>query len=186
MNPLIEKMVRMYGEPNSPDPEFAIAEMEKSIAGFGPRALDEAWPKIKAFPKKSKFPSVDIIISCCNQAANELAANERRNPHSKMSQRDIDWSNEAKDCANRLINSDLGRKAADEHWIGFLWDHCRKTRRLPTPSEQMNMKAKLREWDESHDAAMEQHGKRWGKVGKEFARGADARRKYLSNIAYGW
>lgn len=75
----------------------------------------KSWPKI-----------ADVIAA----VKNAEAASKIKDRPAKSVERDP-WSWEAQKYADDLMNSDLGRRAAQEGWIGSLWDFCRKFGRLP-------------------------------------------------------
>lgn len=179
MNKLLTKLLRMYGNPTSPDPKLMLEELDKSMRGYSDLELVEAMrfilPKSKGF-----FPDPETIIEACSKARADLRT--EKTPETYVA--DAEWSPKAKADADELIKSDLGRKAADEGWIGYLWDFCRKHRRHPTPHEQMKLIRSAKSFDDLIEQGKLQDGS-WSKLGSRFADGAQSRRKKLADIAHG-
>ena len=179
MNKLLTKLLRMYGQPSSPDPKLMLEELEKSMSGYTDLELTEAMsfllPKTNGF-----FPDPEKIFEACRQARASLAKPSPAPVYSG----DDEWSNAAKSRANEIIKTELGRKAADEGWIGYLWDFGRKHRRPPDPTEQMRLIRAAKRFDETIENGKQLEGS-WARIGKRFSDGAMIRRKRLSDIAYG-
>lgn len=179
MNKLLTKLLRMFGNPTVPDPKLMLEELDLSLRGYTGHELDQSMRYI--LPKCSGFfPDPSVIIEACVRARSENSSGRQVQTFVE----DSEWTPEAKAKAYDLIKTDLGKKAADEGWIGHLWDFCRKHRRHPTPHEQMKLMSSARSFDE----LIEHHKKidgSWAKIGDTFANGALNRRRKLSDIAYG-
>lgn len=144
-NPLLQRLVVVFGPPQSEDPPAYLGEIEKLISKYTPTELDKA---ADLLVRSSKwFPKPAEIAVACADAREILTPSQPFDPAKK---KNLDWTKEALDRADRLIQSELGRKAASEGWILGLWDHYRKTPRQPTPKEIISFKEKADGFTEAY------------------------------------
>ncbi len=148
-NPLLDRLVVVFGPPQSDDPQAYLREVQKLIAKYTPTELDKA---ADLLVRSSKwFPKPAEIAVACADAREMLTPSQPFDPAKK---KNLDWTKEALDRADRLIQSDLGRRAADEGWVLALWDHYRKTPRQPSPKEIIGFKTKADEFNEAYRDSM--------------------------------
>lgn len=119
----VQRMLAMFGPPNTADPETFIAETRKALNGWRPDILAEAADRIVKTAKW--FPKPAEVIEVCEAIAAGKTSNA---DHGARNQ---DWTADALKTADYLIQSDMGRQAANEGWITQLHDYCRKHRELP-------------------------------------------------------
>lgn len=144
-NPLLDRLVVVFGPPQSDDPAAYLKEVQKLIAKYSPPELDKAADLLMRSSKW--FPKPSEIAVACADAREMLTPSQPFDPAKK---KNLDWTKESMERADRLIQSELGRKAADEGWILGLWDHYRKTPRQPTPKEIIRAKEKAEEFNEAY------------------------------------
>lgn len=147
-NPLLDRLLVVFGPPQSDDPAAYLAEVQKLIKAYSSAELDKAADLLlrshKWFPKPA-----DIVVACAD--AREILTPAKTPDNLNFNT--LDWKKENLDRADRLIQSELGRKAADEGWILGLWDHYRKTPRQPSPKEIIRAKQKAEEFNEAYRSA---------------------------------
>ena len=114
------------------------AEWLRSIAtalqGFSATTLQRAAQRIINTRKYRSFPLVSEIVTVCDEIGHE---DNLKNPkfnhpaHDPANKSWTAWTEERKQWANQLIQSEIGRQAAREDWILALHDFIRINNRLP-------------------------------------------------------
>jgi hypothetical protein len=151
MSTLVERLAVSFGEPtHSPEPEKYIAEVARLTKAYTAsehaRAADLLIRSYRPSAMRP-WPSISEICMACADARDENL------PRQPAPDRHPEWSPRAVAKAYDLIRSPLGMKAADEGWILSLWDHCRKTGKLPSPNEAMRCQANARSFDDAYSLA---------------------------------
>lgn len=177
---LISKLVKRYGFPKTPDPEFMISELEALTSSYGNELASKAYDIIVANNGRGFFPVEKEILDGLKAAHAETYRERTPNTADNSGS----WSTRAQSDANRLINSDLGRRAADENWIGRLWDFCRENRRLPNPTEQGRLIIAHKQLEADWAAYAQQDRQLAGLVQRCMV-GLEVRRQRLREVAYG-
>jgi hypothetical protein len=130
MNLLLDRLVSIYGPPEAPEPEVFLTEVSKMIGGYSSEELERAVQIVCSLNKSRSYPAIHVITEGCAKARTGLNS-ERKPPQQSYD----DKADEAMRMADSLICSHVGRTAANEGWIGQLWDFCRKKGRLPGDAE---------------------------------------------------
>lgn len=181
MNPLVQRLAIAFGEPtHSADPQAFVAEVTRLTKSYTAaeheRAADllvRSYRPTAARP----WPSISEICMACADARDENL------PRQPAPDRHPEWSTKAVAKAYDLIRSPIGQKAADEGWILSLWDHCRKTGKLPNANEAMRCQANARSFDDAYTLA-----RKGGGVARSLIQLGDTmlrRRDRLGRHAYG-
>jgi len=139
-NELLVRLGVMYGRPDSTDPKAFIAEYARQLHEFVPSELTVATDLLlKSREQKTTWPSVKECLDAC-RAARGLARAKSAPPRQWEQEAHPEWSPQRRQLANALITSDMGLRAAEEGWIGALWDFCRNHQRLPHGREISKVK----------------------------------------------
>ena len=146
---LLQRLVNVFGAPQSEDPQGYIGEISALIEMFSPEEQNKAADIIIRTSKW--FPKPQEVVAACIEAKELLAP---KGPQDFEKPKHLDWTKEALMRADRMIQSEIGRTAADEGWILGLWDHYRKTGRQPTPREVLLAKEKASDFDADYRAAI--------------------------------
>jgi hypothetical protein len=118
------------------------ADYEDALKVYAPAILKEAAKRIMRRRNYTNFP----MIAECVQACNEVIQDKSKSaPTKSYSPQYPEWSEHRIAEANRMLNSAVGRKAADEGWIIGLWDFCREKGRPPQHHEVPKIIATSRE-----------------------------------------
>lgn len=179
MSVLVKRLTIVFGLPDSEDPQGYMAEISRLIRGYAEpeqqKAADYLIRDNKWWPKPS-----EIAVACAD-ARETLNVNNRTEDKKKQH---LDWAGPALKTADQMIQSEIGRRAADEGWVLSLWNFCRKHNRLPTGSEISGCKQEARGFDEAY-AQCVRGG--WGQAQKlrELGDMMLARRKQKAAWAYG-
>ncbi len=143
-NPLLARLAVIYGPPiETSDPAAFFAEMSRLMKGYSPAELDKASDLAIRANKRRGWPPVNEILTACEDARQILA------PPKKLEETHKDWSTEAFKFSNDALMSPLGRRAAQEGWIGALDTFLRRNRTLPTAANEARLKREAREFDEA-------------------------------------
>jgi hypothetical protein len=129
-NALLARLCIVYGQPDSHDPTAYLAEVAKMLARYTAADLQRAGDHIIRTHKFRSFPTPAQIVVACEDARPQQMTPEMKG--------DPSWSKEAIAHADRLVNCELGRRAAHEGWILGLHDYCRKHGALP-PSAKVGV-----------------------------------------------
>lgn len=179
MSVLCQRLAIVFGVPQSDDPGAYMAEIARLIRGYAEpeqqKAADYLIRDHKWWPKPS-----EIAVACADARETLQVANRTED----KKRQHLDWAGPALKTADQLIQSELGRRAADEGWALSLWDFCRKNMRLPTGSEISECKRYSREFDEAYARCVKGGWTEAQKL-KELGDLMLARRKQKAAWAYG-
>lgn len=139
---IIDRLVVIWGSPESVDDPAYIAEIDKAVKGTSPALLEMAADWLIKNYRGARFPTPAQIVNALREVtpAPTVAEGERH----------VEWSPEAMAQARRLIQSEMGRKAAREGWILSLHDYCRKHGDLPPYTEIGDVIKSARGFDEAY------------------------------------
>lgn len=142
MQPITDRLLGVYGQPQNGDPEAFMAEVDRIAAGYGPDAQKLAGNMVIRATQQNWWPSPGVIAEALDSASNSLAVKgDDKGPKYP------DWTAGRQANANRLIRSPMGQQAAKEGWIGTLWDFARVEERLPQGAELSRCKRIAKEAD---------------------------------------
>lgn len=144
-NILLERLVVVYGEPDSSDPAAYLRELSKLLAKFSDATLERAGDHVLATHRGRMFPTPSECVVAC-----ETVLAEQIDSKPPEGQRHPEWSDAAFRIADRLICSPMGRDAAREGWITQLHDYCRKARQMPDAGTIAALKREARLFEESY------------------------------------
>lgn len=122
------------------DGDLWLRSMDRVLRGMEPEVLALAAEIIIETRDPSKpggrfFPAPRECIAACNEARNRMTLAKPR-PLLAAPKGD-DMSEDRIKFANILVQTEMGRQAAREGWVGTLWDFCRKQARLPTSEHEV-------------------------------------------------
>lgn len=149
VNLFLSKVRAHFGDPRlaeGVEEKDFYADFIRELSYYSDRCLTLAGQKLVASREKRIFPTLAACIGACREVSMQLAA---EGPVQPRKDRNPEWSKEAYAEANRLICSEIGRRAAAEGWIIGLWDFCRENRRWPNNFEAKRVMDKsLSTWRE--------------------------------------
>lgn len=187
MREFLARLQNVYGPPFGDNPDGFLAEYARLLGHYSPAILEAAADRLLATHKgPHRWPRISECVKACEDVI--VAAGKDRRLSEPARDRNPDWSPEAIARANKLIQCDLGQRAAQEGWITQLWDYCRKYRELPStheierglprdPRKYGGLIAEARRFDEAYGRTSE--GSQMRKLGDAML----ARRDRLSAIA---
>ena len=191
----VDRLQSVLGPHEKAKPEALLKELHVHLGKFTEEELQEAATLLFAGQKSKYWPTFGSMVIAAEEARKKLRKiDDQRTPLGRRMIRDSlgqlipaktkseeegYWSRKAFDEADNLVNSDLGRKAADEGWIGDLYDFCRHHRRLPIPCEQHKLIRYSRQTDELFASTTRD------KALNRFVAAFLDRRKHLSGVAHG-
>lgn len=144
MQPITDRLLAVYGQPQNGDPEAFMAEVDRIAKAYTVECQELAGDMVIAATKQSWWPSPGVVADALNAAQDRLFS-KRHDAGPKYP----DWTPGRIAAANRLIRSPMGRQAAAEGWIGALWDFARVEERLPQGAELARCKRIAKEADEA-------------------------------------
>lgn len=172
---LIARFLAIYGEPRTENTELFLREYENAISGWDERTLKSAGDRLIA---EAKFwPRPAEVNDLCHALMPPPSASDFKP--------DMNWTGEAIRKANDLIDSDMGRQAAKEGWIGAMHDHIRVHRTLPTPSEVAVLKQQGAATYQAYRDCVEGRGGVFGEALANLGATIMAKRRQLAEIANG-
>lgn len=125
-----------FGEPRIPKDanlEDFIKNFAEDLAGYSDNEYFTAAKKLRTDPHASRsFPTNGVILAACREAKREIAVEAVKPKPAKVDM----WCDAAKEQADKLVCSPLGRQAARDGWILCLWHFCREHGRLPLSCTQ--------------------------------------------------
>lgn len=154
--------------------------MLRELRGFAPEILERAATDIIRSRKYRNFPLPSECLQACHNAkkATEVAENATR-LHAQYAGKEKPKNFES--LADELILGPMGRQAAREDWIGFLYDFIKKNGRLPNDGEASQLKREVALFEEKYRDCVTGNGGDAGgvlaKLGEKFL----ARRKQLAD-----
>ena len=184
---IIDRFVAVFGEPRVPDPALFLVEYRRALVGLDAGVLDKVADVLIC--KSTFWPKPAEVLEL---ASGILADRDRRaaasRPGTSLTRQMV--------IANRLIQCDLGRRAADDGWVRQLWDFCCAHGRLPGEYEIGKLIASSREHDAlvadlarkptalikgflNLAASMQERGKQLGEI-------ADGARQHLTPMNVKW
>ncbi len=148
-NPLLARLAVIYGPPiETSDPAGFFAEMARLMKGYSPAELEKAADMAIRSNKRRGWPPVNEILTACEDARQILT------PPKKLEESHKDWSAAAFKFSLIALDSDLGRRAAQEGWIGALDAFLRQRRTLPSRADEARLKREARDFDDAHAACI--------------------------------
>jgi len=138
--------MRIFGEPNIPDNGELATILGGYLRGLGRYpgdVLQRAADTIIATRSVRKFPLPFECLEACQNAQDEIAnaARIQREGAAGKPESSDPWSPARIELADKLMDSERGRQAAQEGWIILLHDFCRKEQRLPNNFEVLDLQA---------------------------------------------
>lgn len=178
---LVRRFTTVFGVPSHvEDPKEFTKEFVHAIRGFSPDAYVKASDVLirSHEPTNLKpWPSMAATRQAVHDAQEAL-------PKGEPKEKDQKWTRSVLQRADDLIQSDLGRQAAEEGWSLSLWDFCREKGRLPDGYEISACKQITREFDEAYALTVNTSGT-LAKQMKELGEMMLARRYQKADLAYG-
>jgi len=135
--------MRYFGEPKIPDGVDSSVIMKvyrEEIERYGPEVIQAAAEHLIKTRKHRNFPLAEECRRACVEAQNAIAERKLAEKPRKMSS--DPWSMDRIRQANQMMDSTIGRLAAEEGWIIHLHDWCRENGRLPNPMEGEKVRSK--------------------------------------------
>lgn len=143
MQPITDRLMGVLGPPaHVEDPAPFLAELERIAKVYTAECQELAGNMVLGATKQTWWPSLGVITEALDAAQDRLFA-KRHDAGPKYP----DWTPSRIAAANRLIRSPMGRQAAEEGWIGALWDFARVEERLPQGAELSRCKRIAKEAD---------------------------------------
>lgn len=127
---------------DAPEPDVFIAELAEDLQQYPDDTLKAAFKWLRKNYKFKFFPTNAVCIDACE-------AQERRVKRTVVPQTKHNplWTRARVSWADSAIQSELGREAAANGWIGALWDFYREEMREPGPAEILRLQRKTAETD---------------------------------------
>lgn len=145
-NSLLQRLVIIFGQPDSADPQVYLQEVAKLLSKYSETQLQAGCNHLLKTHRTRTFPTPAQIITAIED---HLASQSEKTP---IGPKHPEWQPAAKARADRLIQSEMGRKAAREGWILSLHDYCRKHNELPPYTEVSRLKEMARGFEEAYSA----------------------------------
>ncbi len=135
----LDVLTRHYTFPKAAEgkEEAFLADYAEDLGRYPDAVLERAARMIRSRHQTRTLPTIADCLAACREAWGELAPAQAPN-HTTMHPH---WDTRRIEAANRLIRSEVGRRAADEGWIVALWDFCREHERWPGRFEAEALKA---------------------------------------------
>lgn len=179
--------MRFFGEPNLPenaDKATIYGAYARALSQYSSEVLQRAADGMLAVRSQRKFPLLAECLEACRSAQDEIAGEAKReNDDQRQVAKSKDpWSPERVKQADRMMDSDVGRQAAEEGWIISLHDFCREQGRIPNrfEAEKVRSAALIRK------AEREERERNFGgnpRMIQSVARAMETRRVRLSALA---
>lgn len=144
---MIARLLIVFGEPDTENVSGYLAEIAKSLAGYHETVQNEACDLIMKSYRGRQFPTPSICRKACEDVVEQRGQADQRKP---LPIANPEWSGLTIARADRLIQSDLGRCAANEGWVLSLHDFCRKHGRLPVNHEVAGCRSSAKKFDEAY------------------------------------
>lgn len=145
-NRMLTRLGVIYGPPQSADPIAYLDELAKMLAKYSEAVLEQATDMVLRTHRGRHWPTPSECVAACERVLETERATSRQNG---TGDRHPEWSAEAQRIADRLIQSELGRRAAREGWVVPLWDYCRRARALPDAAGIHRCRVIAREFEEA-------------------------------------
>jgi hypothetical protein len=140
--------MRFFGEPKIPDgvdQSVILKAYRSELDRYAPDVLALGAEMMLKSRKHRNFPLPEECRRACVDAQNELAERRLRDAEDGASKAKADrepWAPWRISLADRMMNSVIGRLAADEDWIVHLHDWCRENGRMPNGYEGERVRGK--------------------------------------------
>lgn len=155
-NPMLARLGVIYGPPQSVDPKAFLDEMENMLGKYSAEVLDKAADRVIRTHRGRQWPTPSECINACEDVLEVDRSHAARKP---QDERYPEWSSSAIAKADKLIQSELGRRAAREGWISTLWDYCRSAGALPdNPTAIHRCKSYAKDFDEAYASLLRGDG----------------------------
>jgi hypothetical protein len=168
----------------SPEQELEWTKsMLRELRGFDPVILERAATDIIRTRKYRNFPMPAECLEACFHAKKAAENLERSSFFDLSKSKPADGKRAAtfESLADELILGPMGRQAAREDWIGFLYDFIKKNGRLPKDGEAALIKAEVVLFDEKYRDCVRGKGGAAGKILIELGDKFLKRRKELTD-----
>jgi len=142
---MLQRLMIVYGEPDSGDPGAYLREVGRLLQGYTEAEQQEATDLVLKTHRGRQWPTPAECVNACIEVRDQRT--DRQVPEGPKYP---EWTESAFAAADRLINSEIGRQAAREGWIGQLHDFCRKARHLPDASVIADLRREARKFDEAY------------------------------------
>lgn len=151
-NNLVNRLANSFGAPtHTHNPAGFLEEIVRITQAFEPQVLDRAADKLIAMhvpTQRRPWPMPNEIVNACVEARRWMP------DLNKTTERNLEWTAEARAKAFDIIRSPMGRRAAEEGWVLSMWDTARKTGRALTASEIARCKEIAVEFDQAYAACI--------------------------------
>jgi hypothetical protein len=118
------------------DPDGFLKLYTDALGEFTPKVLDEVLADLVQHQASNSFPTVRDCAARCREKRAALSPRKAR----KTRDQRVDV-----DMANRLVNHEMGRRAATGGWIVGLWGFCLVNGRRPNEHEADKIRAEAAE-----------------------------------------
>lgn len=182
--------MRALGEPTVPDgadKATLFGSYERVLSKYDGDVLQRAANNTLDRRTFRNFPLPSECDKACQEARDELNAERGVKASKRENKEDPTWLPQRVKAADRMMNSDIGRKAADEGWIIVLHDFCRVNGRLPEAGgEASTLRLQGLSWKHWYENAKSSaEGKAAPALIAPIARAFAAKAKRLTEAAYG-
>lgn len=134
-NLLLGKLGLLYGSPSkdAAEAQAIVSEYARLMNKYSDSELEAAGDKIARTRKFKSWPTIGDCIAALEDYRAE--AYEKNAPERKTAIPHPEWSKARIAEADRMIQCEMGEKAAREGWVLSLHDFCREKQRMPKQSE---------------------------------------------------
>lgn len=154
-NILLARLGVIFGQPDHTDPVAYLAEMDRLLKKYTESQLDAGADLVLKTHRGRSWPTPAECVTGCEDA---MQARFDTLPRAPIPNEHPQWTKQAIAVADRLIQCDLGQRAANEGWVLGLHDFCRKKARLPQLHEIAKIKVASKEFDHAYRMAQETGG----------------------------
>jgi hypothetical protein len=140
--------------------------------------LEKAAAEFIRTRKINSFPLISECIEVCDRIRDRIAPAPRH-----KAERWPEWEQPAVTLGNKLMVSDIGRKACEEGWQVALWDFMREQGRVPTEAEATAIRSRsLANWVKTNEALKNPFT---GRIMGTLHKTIEKRKKLLKKISHG-
>lgn len=159
----VEMLTAVFGAPETGNASEFKRILNDRVGGYETPVMERAAGHF--IETRKSWPKIADVIAVAR--AEDMRREVESRPE-RPAARDP-WSPEAESLADGFMDSELGRRAAVEGWIGSLWDFCRIHARLPHEGLELNrLLDKARE--HHRKAKLVRGGEIAGEIGKSLQR----------------
>lgn len=181
--------IRFFGEPKIPDGsnrEIIYGSYARTLGKFNSEVLRRAAENMLDHRGHRNFPLPNECKDFCIAAQEELAEASGIPARKETRGEAPEWSERRIKAADRMMNSDIGRRAAQEGWIIHLHDFCREYERLPVGGEASTVRLQgLANKTKRDEMSRQANSKNALAMIASVARAMESRRQRLTKIAIG-